>query len=379
MSLAYRTGTVAVTNGTPTVTGTSTGWATQVLPGDLFTLDGTRWAEVLSVASNTSLTLATNWGGSTASGQAYAIVRCSPQWADPSAAAQKLSTFLDTLRLFPVVATGDKNKYLRANSTGTGYEFSTARERLTANRTYYVRTDGNDSNDGLTNIGAGAFLTIQKAINTVYGELDIGTFTVTIQVGSGTYIENLTFTAPAVGFGAVLLRGDTATPANVIIAPSSGNAVAGSRFATIDMAGFKMLGTINASACRITLANMEFGAPVSGAHHMIAATQGFITISGAYTISGGGQTHALAQRNGSINMQASTVTLTGTPNFSTAFVVAQEQARVTASSSTYSGAATGVRHAATLQGAIFTASGNANYFPGSVAGTVDAATYSVFT
>ena len=60
------------------------------------------------------------------------------------------------------------------------------REVLTANRTYYVRTDGSDSNDGLANTAGGAFLTIQKAINIV-SALDIGTYTVTMQVGAGTY------------------------------------------------------------------------------------------------------------------------------------------------------------------------------------------------
>lgn len=41
------------------------------------------------------------------------------------------------------------------------------RDLLTTNRTYYVRTDGSNSNNGLANTSGGAFLTIQKAIDTV--------------------------------------------------------------------------------------------------------------------------------------------------------------------------------------------------------------------
>lgn len=64
------------------------------------------------------------------------------------------------------------------------------RARLSANRTYYVRTDGSDSNNGLANTSGGAFLTIQKAIDVALA-LDISIYAVTITIGAGTFAQNL--------------------------------------------------------------------------------------------------------------------------------------------------------------------------------------------
>lgn len=72
----YKTGSVTVTNGSATVTGLGTLWSAEVSAGDIFTIVGSNaWYEVASVASNTSLTLTANYGGTSASGASYAITR----------------------------------------------------------------------------------------------------------------------------------------------------------------------------------------------------------------------------------------------------------------------------------------------------------------
>lgn len=94
MTAWYRQGTAAVSNGSPNVVGTLTTWTNQVLPGDTISFDlGAKWYEVLSVADNTHLTLATNFGETTYSG-AYAIQRNSPGWAVPAELAVRIGALI---------------------------------------------------------------------------------------------------------------------------------------------------------------------------------------------------------------------------------------------------------------------------------------------
>lgn len=67
----YATGTVTVTDGSETVTGSGTSWTANVFPGMIFG-SGTGFGVVLNVASNTSLTLTAPWSAGTAAGAAYA-------------------------------------------------------------------------------------------------------------------------------------------------------------------------------------------------------------------------------------------------------------------------------------------------------------------
>jgi len=72
----YRAGTVAVTQNSKTVTGSSTLFVTAaVRKGDVFIGPDREIYEIDAVNSNTSITLVSNYLGSSLSGQAYAILR----------------------------------------------------------------------------------------------------------------------------------------------------------------------------------------------------------------------------------------------------------------------------------------------------------------
>jgi len=63
----YRSGSVAVTNGSKNVIGTSTAWVNNVQPGDAFIGPDGAYNEVDVVGGNGSLTLVENYAGTTAS------------------------------------------------------------------------------------------------------------------------------------------------------------------------------------------------------------------------------------------------------------------------------------------------------------------------
>ncbi len=70
----YKTGTVSVTNGSPTVTGTLTEFLTHCKVGDIFTIDKARIYEIQSVDSDTQVTLSESYAGSTNAASAYYII-----------------------------------------------------------------------------------------------------------------------------------------------------------------------------------------------------------------------------------------------------------------------------------------------------------------
>ena len=243
---------------------------------------------------------------------------------------------------------------------------------LTANRTYYVRTDGSDSNTGLANTSGGAFLTIQKAIDTV-GSLDLSIYNVTIQVGAGTYTQNLVLKS-TVGAGLATLQGDTTTPANVVLNPASGSAI---RVDNIvgrwSVTGFKPITSGGAiqflvTGAAVSIGIMDWGNAAGSGIQMYIGSGGRITYNGA-TKKVSATTfgyHIFIDNNAVYYGGGTTTTITGNPTFVT-WAYATNGANLRNGVETFSGSVTsGKKYDVTMNATI---ANSGNTYPGPTAGT----------
>jgi hypothetical protein len=280
------------------------------------------------------------------------------------------------------IAAASNNQFLGRRGDVVGFytlnatDLSIVREKLTAARTYYVRTDGSDSNTGLTNTAGGAFLTIQKAIDVVQA-LDLGGFTATIQVGNGTYTGSNTL--KNLFGGSCIIQGDTTTPSNVLISPTSGPCfTTGLNQAVINyrLQGFKLQTNSAGSHCiytdlaaQIQLGKLDFGAANAGNEgHLFVITGSKVTFLDNYTISGDAFYHWYCLDQGLVQCISKTITLSGTRAFNT-FAVAIRNSTIWVASNTFSGSATGQRYNVQTCSVIETGAAGANYLPGNTAGS----------
>jgi hypothetical protein len=251
-------------------------------------------------------------------------------------------------------------------STGGG-----GRELLTANRTYYVRTDGSNSNTGLVDSSGGAFLTIQKAVDVV-ATLDMGGYQIIIDIGDGTYNEDVTL-KNVPGFasaGDIVIRGNNGTPANVVVnsttACFSASGVSNCVWDIIDLkmvsGGYGILATIGSN---VRFGNVNFGACTSG---QVVCSSALVTCISNYSITGNSALHWYCDNQGTILVATFTITLTGTPAFSTGFVFCFNQGAIQCNAMTFTGSATGKRYTVSMNSTVYAGAG-ATYLPGNAAGS----------
>jgi hypothetical protein len=271
----------------------------------------------------------------------------------------------------------------RDNSTKlatTAYVDAAAREKLTANRTYYVRTDGSDTNNGLANTSGGAFLTVQKAVDAT-ASLDIAGFTVTIQIADGTYangtaLKNVTgFAAP----GNLVIQGNNTTPANVLISTTAANThgfIADSLSSVWDIKDMKIqtsTATSNALVAQggaaLRYGNIDFGS-CNGIQIQAFGPGSTITCLSNYAISGSAAAHYQSYYGAQIIAPSKTITITGTINmgfWADMRVLGSGQLFSQTFAGTYT--VTGTRYRSSENAVIFVNGAGATYFPGNVNGT----------
>lgn len=277
------------------------------------------------------------------------------------------------------VGTGSGTKTFSPDGTFAtlaGYGITDAREKLTANRTYYVRVDGSNSNNGLANTSGGAFLTIQKAVDTIYG-LDLSGYVATIQVGDGTYTAGCTLASLPPGATAgdpIVIKGNSSTPGNVIVSVTNGFCIVAQDGAKLFIKDLE-LRTVTSGSCihamrnsQVTFGNLRFGA--CAGFHIESPDGSRVYNSGNYSIVGGAVGHLHAPgAGGTITITSCTVTLTGTPAWSAWFAGAAVTGAIQFAAVTFSGAATGARYLAHKGAIIDTQGGGASFLPGNSAGS----------
>lgn len=278
------------------------------------------------------------------------------------------TTPLAGTELVEIVQSGTSKKVAASYLTTA----SGGREILSAARTYYVRSDGSDSNDGLANTSGGAFLTIQKAVN-VTCALDMSIYAVTIRCGDATRTESVVL-KKYLGAEVPTIIGNVTTPANCLMSVTSNNCFTNESLVEWKIQGFKM--TVATSGyciatsgggSRVSFSNVDFGAaPIQ---HIVSTLGSVIYATGSYAITGACPVHAAATENATTAIGGVTITITGTPNFSTGFLYGRK-GHFLVQSITFSGSATGPRFLVDLCSTIFSnGASEASYLPGNSAGT----------
>ena len=249
------------------------------------------------------------------------------------------------------------------------------RRQLLADTVFYVRTDGNDSNNGFSNSMGGAFKTIQKAVD-VASNLDNGSFDVTIMVFAGTYTEPVTLKS-IVGNGRIIIRGFSENMVSTIVniannaAFDMGAGITGTyyfqymRLLRSGTAGAMIQG--NGGGGNILWDNINFTASAGGSHIQVGAGQTAVAM-GNYTITGGGLTHLHAMDGGHIRVQDKTITITGTPGLTNGVATATRNGSIVLTGNVWSGATSGARYNASMCGTVFTGTAKPTTLPGSANG-----------
>jgi len=177
------------------------------------------------------------------------------------------------------------------------------RQRLTAPRSYYVRPDGSDSNDGLSDTSGGGFLTLQHAVDQALA-LDCGPHDVQIQLAAGAYGEEVLLQGPLLGRGSLMITGNLTDPATV-----STSRILARQGAVVGLAGLALIGSDGLQAesgAEIHAAALSF----TGTGAAMVATGATLSCAGeSLSIGAGIDTFARLRQRANLAAGGSSITL----------------------------------------------------------------------
>ncbi len=264
------------------------------------------------------------------------------------------------------------------------------RKRLDADTTFYVRTDGSDSNNGEANTSGGAWRSPQGAFNYIVRNLDLQGYTLTVQCGDGTYtaasgVGVLEALDNWVGGGRLTFKGNTSDRTAVKFSASGSFAYA----VTTDWSGNNdVIGSAVKSDLGITdiqllsangtavahggigdlyITNCDVSASIN---HFTATLFARLFVLGTYTILSGGQYHIQANDESYIGYFPTAVNTTSSRAFSVAFVGCQLNSFIDYFPVAISGSGvTGKKYIVTLNATLNAISTAISSFPGTTTGT----------
>lgn len=260
---------------------------------------------------------------------------------------------------------------------------------LTTDVVYYIRTGGSNSNDGLT--PSTAFATPQKAFDTILYELNLNGYMATIDIGNGTFSSLAMIGDVFAGNLEVRGAGKGSTTIDGVNSPAIYLDV-GARALISDMK-LQSSGTGFNNGHNITIYNNSVmdlneihfghtegsGSPPNGAHINcgIGSTvyMGQWDRSSVYTIGNSAYAFIITTQGSVIGIANAAVTLTGTPAWSGYGIACVNNSSINFNNyagqqvCSFTGAATGPRFLVDGTSTIGTGTGDANWLPGSTAGS----------
>lgn len=257
------------------------------------------------------------------------------------------------------------------------------RTKVTSNLTVYVDGSNSSTGDGTED---NPFQTIQEGIDSLVGDYDLGEYTGTVSVASGTYSENVELKTPQPAGATCTLSGDTTTPSNVVISSTAecvtlrtiGDWTAKGFQATTDgSTGNGDCFVASGPGARLALEDIEIDGCETGRSCFYAsALCSFCVINTTVNITSNlSSLDAVFKVINMAWMDIEGTTLDGESNTVSYddFVDVEGGSFLEASNMTFSNVAgfTGNYYSANINSAIDTGGGGGTYFPGNAAGTTN--------